>query len=212
MRPGFVPGSDCIHAAGLRPATLASNILQSLNGAINSVWVGQLLGKTAVAATTSANLVMFMVFALSFGLSMAITVLIGQSMGCRDIDGMRRFIGAGVMLFALVGGRHRGGRLDQPAPGIMAAGYARRRLSARAVGQVDADLDRLTHPIGRALHAEVGIGEAGVAEAMAKRIGRLAGIVGAGWSGDQRLLPYPPYRRMRWPEPRRRGGRPHRQP
>ncbi|MET0363096.1 MAG: MATE family efflux transporter, partial [Sphingobium sp.] len=83
--------------------TLASNILQSLNGAINSIWVGQLLGKTAVAATTNANLVMFMVFALSFGLSMAITVLIGQSMGRRDIDGMRRFMGAGVMLFMLAG-------------------------------------------------------------------------------------------------------------
>ncbi|HEX7874297.1 MAG TPA: MATE family efflux transporter [Sphingobium sp.] len=83
--------------------TLASNVLQSLNGAINSVWVGQLLGKTAVAATTNANLVMFMVFALSFGLSMAITVLIGQSMGRRDIDGMRRFVGAGVTLFLLAG-------------------------------------------------------------------------------------------------------------
>lgn len=83
--------------------TLASNVLQSLNGAINSVWVGQLLGETAVAATTNTNLVMFMVFALSFGLSMAITVLIGQSMGLRDIVGMRRFIGAGVTMFGLAG-------------------------------------------------------------------------------------------------------------
>jgi putative MATE family efflux protein len=83
--------------------TLASSLLQSLNGAVNSVWVGQLLGTTAVAATTNANLVMFMVFALSFGLSMAISILVGQSMGRRDIDGMRRFVGAGVTLFGIAG-------------------------------------------------------------------------------------------------------------
>lgn len=83
--------------------TLASNILTSLAGAINAVWIGQLLGERAVAATTNANIVMFLVFALTFGLSMAITVLIGQSMGRRDMDGVRRFVGAGVGLFACMG-------------------------------------------------------------------------------------------------------------
>jgi len=47
--------------------TLASNILQSLNGSINAVWVGRLLGKTGLAATSNANLIMFLVFALIFG-------------------------------------------------------------------------------------------------------------------------------------------------
>lgn len=83
--------------------TLAANMLQSLNGAVNAIWVGQLLGEKAVAATTNANLVMFMLFALSFGFSMAITVLIGQCMGRRDTDGMRRFVGAGVALFSITG-------------------------------------------------------------------------------------------------------------
>src|SRR3546814_16972025 len=36
---------------------LGSNILQSLNGSINSMWVGRLLGARALAATTSANLI-----------------------------------------------------------------------------------------------------------------------------------------------------------
>lgn len=82
--------------------TLASNVVQSLNGSINAMWVGRLLGKTGLAATSNANLIMFMVFSLIFGLGMATTVLIGQTMGRRDIDGMRRILGAGVSLFLAV--------------------------------------------------------------------------------------------------------------
>ena len=33
---------------------LIGNVLQSLNGSINAIWVGQLLGDTALAATASA--------------------------------------------------------------------------------------------------------------------------------------------------------------
>jgi putative MATE family efflux protein len=83
--------------------TLASNVVQSLNGSINAVWVGRLLGKTGLAATSNANLIMFMVFSLIFGFGMATTVLIGQTMGRRDIDGMRRTLGAGVGLFLAIG-------------------------------------------------------------------------------------------------------------
>jgi len=83
--------------------TLASNVLQSLNGSINAIWVGQLLGETALAATSNANLIMFMVFALIFGFGMATTILIGQNMGRRDIAEMRRAVGAGVGLFVSVG-------------------------------------------------------------------------------------------------------------
>ena len=38
--------------------TLASNILQSLNGSINSIWVGRFLGEGALAATSNANIIM----------------------------------------------------------------------------------------------------------------------------------------------------------
>ena len=46
--------------------TLASNLLQSLNGSVNSIWVGRLLGEAALAATANANIIMFlvMVFAI----------------------------------------------------------------------------------------------------------------------------------------------------
>jgi putative MATE family efflux protein len=83
--------------------TLASNILQSLNGSINAMWVGRLVGKVGLAATANANLLMFVMFALTFGFGMAATILVGQNMGRRDLDAVRRTVGAGVGLFAVIG-------------------------------------------------------------------------------------------------------------
>jgi Na+-driven multidrug efflux pump len=82
--------------------TLGSNILQSLNGSINSVWIGRLIGESALAASANANLIMFLMFSLGFGFGMAATILVGQSMGRRDIVGARRAFGTGVGLFAIV--------------------------------------------------------------------------------------------------------------
>jgi putative MATE family efflux protein len=81
--------------------TLGSNVLQSLNGSINSIWVGRFLGEGALAATTNANLVMFLMFSLGFGFGMAATILVGQSMGARDLTGARRAMGTAFGLFSL---------------------------------------------------------------------------------------------------------------
>lgn len=82
--------------------TLGANILQSLNGSINSIWVGRFLGEEALAATTNANLVMFLMFSLAFGFGMATTILVGQSMGARDLIAARRAMGTTLGLFAIV--------------------------------------------------------------------------------------------------------------
>lgn len=76
--------------------TLASNILQSLNGSINSIWVGRLLGEGALAATANANVVMFLVFSAAFGFGMAATVKIGQAFGARDVLAARRTFGSAI--------------------------------------------------------------------------------------------------------------------
>lgn len=81
--------------------TLASNILQTLSGSVNSIWVGQFLGNSALAATANANIIMFLMFGAFFGFGMAATVLIGQSMGRGDIDAARRATG-GVIGLALL--------------------------------------------------------------------------------------------------------------
>jgi len=73
-----------------------SNVLQTLNGSINAIWVGRLLGESALAATANANVVMFLLFAAVFGFGMATTVRVGQYFGARDIDAARRTFGAGI--------------------------------------------------------------------------------------------------------------------
>ncbi len=79
--------------------TLGANVLQSLNGSINAIWVGKILGPEALAATSNSNLVMFLMFAALFGFGMAATILVGQNYGRRDIDAVRRVVGTAAGLF-----------------------------------------------------------------------------------------------------------------
>ena len=77
---------------------LLGNVLQSLNSSVNTIWIGRLLGEDALAATSSSNIVMFLVFAAIFGISMATTVNIGRHFGARDLPAMRSSFGAGLGL------------------------------------------------------------------------------------------------------------------
>ena len=67
--------------------TLVSSILQSLNGSINSIWIGRFLGEK----------VLLMSFVFGFG--MASTVLIGQAFGAKNIDQARRVVGTAIGSF-----------------------------------------------------------------------------------------------------------------
>src|SRR3982750_4891536 len=82
--------------------TLASSILQSLNGTINAIWVGRFLGEGALAATSNANMVMFLLTAFVFGFGMASTILLRQYWGRKDVDGARREFGTAAGPFALL--------------------------------------------------------------------------------------------------------------
>jgi putative MATE family efflux protein len=82
--------------------TLLSNILQSLSGTVNSIWVGRLIGEDALAATANANIIMFLLLSAAFGFGMAGTVKIGQRYGARDIEGARRTFGTAVGFAGLV--------------------------------------------------------------------------------------------------------------
>jgi putative MATE family efflux protein len=78
--------------------TLGSNILQSLNGSVNAIWVGYYLGEAALAATSNANMLMFLMFGAVFGFGMAATILVGQAMGRRDILAARQAFAAAIGL------------------------------------------------------------------------------------------------------------------
>lgn len=83
--------------------SLGVNILQSVNHSVNSVWIGQFLGETALAASANAGMIIFLMFSTLFGFSMATTILIGQSVGRGQIESVRRIMGTATGLFLAAG-------------------------------------------------------------------------------------------------------------
>ena len=81
---------------------LFANVLQSLNGSVNSIWVGRYLGEAALTATSNANTVMFLLIGAAFGIAMAATILIGQCIGANDIPEARRVVGTSATFFAAI--------------------------------------------------------------------------------------------------------------
>jgi putative MATE family efflux protein len=79
---------------------LFANILQSLNGSVNSIWVGQGLGEAALTATSNANTVMFLLIGAAFGVALAATILIGQYIGANNVPQMKRVVGTSATFFA----------------------------------------------------------------------------------------------------------------
>lgn len=78
---------------------LGGNVLQSLNGSINAVWIGHLLGPDALAAIANANNILFLLLGAVFGVGMAATILVAQAIGRADLPGARRVIGTSATVF-----------------------------------------------------------------------------------------------------------------
>jgi len=78
---------------------LFGNVLQSVNGTVNAVWVGKYLGEAAFAAVGNCNVVMFLLFGVLFGFSMASTVMVAQCMGARNLAEAKRVVGTSAVFF-----------------------------------------------------------------------------------------------------------------
>ncbi len=78
---------------------LAGNVLQSLNGSVNAVWIGRFLGEAALTATANANNVMFALIGLIFGIGMAATILVAQAMGAHNLAQAKRVLGSSATFF-----------------------------------------------------------------------------------------------------------------
>lgn len=78
---------------------LAGNVLQSLNGSINAIWVGRFLGEQALTATANANNIMFFLIGAVFGVGMAARILVGQAIGAKDLLQAKRVIGTSATFF-----------------------------------------------------------------------------------------------------------------
>ena len=78
---------------------LFANVLQSLNGSVNSVWVGRFLGEAALTATSNANTVMFLLIGAAFGVALAATILVGQCIGANNVPETKRVVGTSATFF-----------------------------------------------------------------------------------------------------------------
>jgi len=90
---------------------MGSNILQSLNGSVNTAWVSHTLGEAALTATANAGQIFFLMIGIVFGISMAANIMIGQAVGARDEASARKVVGTCTVFFivasfalAVVGG------------------------------------------------------------------------------------------------------------
>ncbi|NII11316.1 MATE family efflux transporter [Oleiagrimonas sp. C23AA] len=81
---------------------LGSSVLQSLNASVNAIWIGHYLGEAALTASSNANLVLFFLLGVMFGIGMANTILVGQAIGARNADHTRRVVGTSLGFFAVL--------------------------------------------------------------------------------------------------------------
>ncbi len=81
---------------------MLTNILQSLFGTINGVYLGQMIGVDALAAVSTFFPIMFFFISFVIGLGAGASVLIGQAWGAREPDKVRSVAGT-TLTVALLG-------------------------------------------------------------------------------------------------------------
>ncbi|KRA99658.1 MATE family efflux transporter [Devosia sp. Root685] len=82
---------------------MASNILQALSGTVNSIYVGQMIGVEALAATATFFPIMFFLMSFIIGLSAGSTILIGQAWGAKNIDKVKQVAGTTLATTIVLG-------------------------------------------------------------------------------------------------------------
>jgi putative MATE family efflux protein len=82
---------------------MVANILQSLSGTINNIYIGQLIGVDALAAVSTFFPIMMLLIAFIIGLSAGATVLIGQAWGARNVDKVKEIAGTTLTVTFFLG-------------------------------------------------------------------------------------------------------------
>ncbi len=78
---------------------LFGNVLQSVNGSVNAIWVGRYLGEASLAAVGNSNVIMFLLFGVLFGFSMASTIMVAQCVGGKNLEEAKRVVGTSAAFF-----------------------------------------------------------------------------------------------------------------
>ncbi|MEX1167007.1 MAG: MATE family efflux transporter [Hydrogenophaga sp.] len=91
-----------IYVFFLAPMVLA-NLLQSLSGTLNGIYIGQMLGTHALAAVSGMFPIVFFFVALVIGIGTGSSVLIGQAWGAQQPEKVQAIAGTALALGALIG-------------------------------------------------------------------------------------------------------------
>src|SRR5262245_6440916 len=82
---------------------MVSNILQSLSGTINSVFLGHMIGVSALAAASAFFPVMLFLISFIMGLGAGASVLIGQAWGAKQPERVQAVAGT-TLSCSIIGG------------------------------------------------------------------------------------------------------------
>lgn len=82
---------------------MASNILQSLSGTINNIYIGQMIGVEALAAVSVFFPIMIFLISFVIGLASGATILIGQAWGAKNIQKIKEVTGTTLTVGFLMG-------------------------------------------------------------------------------------------------------------
>ncbi len=82
---------------------IVSNILQALSGTVNNIYLGQMLGVSAMAAVSAFFPVLFFLIAFMIGLGSGAAVLIGQAWGAKEPARVKAIAGTTLSVGALAG-------------------------------------------------------------------------------------------------------------
>ncbi|MEY2853494.1 MAG: hypothetical protein RL030_626, partial [Pseudomonadota bacterium] len=104
MRPMFNAQTPTwkVYLIFLVPMMLA-NILQSLSGTLNSIYLGNMIGVSALAAASAFFPLMLFLISFIMGLGAGSSVLIGQAWGAHETDRVRKVAGT-TLTVGLIGG------------------------------------------------------------------------------------------------------------
>ncbi len=81
---------------------LIGMILTMGYGIINMIWIGNFLGKEAVAAASVGFSIILMLVSIASGSTMAVTVLVSKSYGNKNYDMVQKISGTALTFFSLV--------------------------------------------------------------------------------------------------------------
>lgn len=95
-------GSIPRHIVTFSLPMLLGGLLQTAYSFINAIWVGQFLGTGALAAVTVSFPVIFTLFGVGAGMTLATNILVSQSFGAKRFDELRRVVdGSTVLIYGL---------------------------------------------------------------------------------------------------------------